>query len=147
MKISIIRPDNKVYVDGYPIDLDLSSIDSSIDVIQWNTELNSGHIELALVNGQRLPNETITDFSDYEWVKTEWDAIYAIQNQPYINTAEDNKAIAREKLFLTDYVYLPDVNIINTTEFDTYRSEIRQIFFNPVGGDIEWPTEPTPIWA
>ena len=63
MIISIIKNDNTVILDGLGYDnLDLSSLDSNIHAIQFNTETNKGHIEF---NDGSL-NKEITSISDYQ---------------------------------------------------------------------------------
>lgn len=61
-----------------------------------------------------------------------------------IITAELAKSIAKEKIALTDWAVLPDVNLQNKAEFETYRATLRDLIFNPVA-DPTWPVEPTPI--
>jgi hypothetical protein len=61
-------------------------------------------------------------------------------------TAELAKSIAKEKIALTDWAVLPDVNLQNKAEFEAYRATLRDLIFNPVADPV-WPVEPTPIPA
>lgn len=45
-----------------------------------------------------------------------------------------------------DWAVLPDVNISNKSEFELYRSQLRNLIINPVEDPI-FPIEPQPIWS
>jgi hypothetical protein len=47
------------------------------------------------------------------------------------NTIEEVKAYAKQQLEKTDYTVLSDVRIANKFEFERYRSEMRDAYFNP----------------
>ena len=149
MRVSVHAPASQIYVDGDAIEnCNLSRLPSDVRVIHWDSNKASGWIEYYQDDSGEMPNNTIiTSFDTYSWVIDEWNRLDAIRKIPYVNTPEDNKGMAKFKLAVTDYVYLPDVNITNTAAFDTYRAQIRNIFFNPTAGDIDWPTEPTPVWS
>lgn len=72
----------------------------------------------------------------------------------YIITAAQNKNIAVRLLQNTDWVTLSDVDnpsltphLLNKTDFINYRTILRSIAVNPVGGDIDWPIKPTEQWS
>lgn len=74
--------------------------------------------------------------------------------QPYVPTAEVNKAEATRRLTATDWVNQPDVtnpdinpHLLNHADYITYRSQIRAIAISPTAGNLNWPTEPTPQWT
>ena len=52
---------------------------------------------------------------------------------------------AKELLASSDWSVLPDVNISNRAEFETYRAQLRTLMFNPVESPV-FPTEPQPVW-
>lgn len=52
---------------------------------------------------------------------------------------------AKRLLAASDWAVLPDVNIRNKAEFETYRSELRTLMFNPVAAPV-FPVEPQPNW-
>jgi hypothetical protein len=56
------------------------------------------------------------------------------------------KAEAKQRLANTDWSVLPDVVVKNKLEFETYRSQIRELVLNPVADPV-WPTEPQPVWS
>lgn len=151
MRLTIIRPSNQVYINGDCIEsdtYDMSLLPEDVRVIQWFGDKGRGHIEFYPDENDVLPhNQPIDDITNLQPFIDEWNRLDEIRKRPYVNTAEDNKNIARVKLYATDYVYLPDVNILNKGEFDSYRATIRDIFFNPVDGSVEWPTEPAPVWG
>lgn len=72
-----------------------------------------------------------------------------------VTTAEQNKGQAILLLQQTDWTTIPDVAdpnlsnpyLSNQQEFIDYRNQIRPYAINPVEGDINWPTQPTPIWV
>lgn len=70
-------------------------------------------------------------------------------------TATVNKATAISKLKATDWAATVDISnpqfsnpyLANQNAFLAYRSQIREYAVNPVAGFINWPIEPTAIWA
>jgi hypothetical protein len=73
---------------------------------------------------------------------------------PHVNTAVENKAEAERRLAATDWVNQPDVyepantpHLTNRDAFLAYRSQVRAIAVNPVSGNLNWPTEPAPVWS
>jgi hypothetical protein len=70
-------------------------------------------------------------------------------------TAEQNKQIASNKLYETDWTTIPDVSdsaksnpyLSNTQDFVIYRNAVRQYAVYPVAGNVNWPTEPQAIWT
>lgn len=61
---------------------------------------------------------------------------------------ENCKALAKLKLQNTDWSQAADIAklLVNQGEFTTYRTQVRDIYFNPVTNPV-WPTEPTAVWA
>jgi len=66
---------------------------------------------------------------------------------PLPPTAIENEAKAKQKLKDSDWAILPDVNLVNKSEWETYRVALRAIVRNPQEGNINWPTKPGNIWA
>ena len=62
-------------------------------------------------------------------------------------TAEQNKQQAEEDLLRSDWTVLPDVNLANKADWETYRAALRDIARNPQEGDLNWPTKPQNVWA
>lgn len=62
-------------------------------------------------------------------------------------TAAQNKESAEERLLNSDWTVLPDVNLLNKAEWETYRAALREIARNPQEGDANWPTKPQNVWA
>jgi hypothetical protein len=65
-----------------------------------------------------------------------------------------NKAAAERRLAATDWVNQPDVydpainpHLTNRDAFISYRAAVRAIAVNPVAGNLNWPTEPAPVWS
>jgi len=56
------------------------------------------------------------------------------------------KSQAKQLLSATDWSILPDVALINKSNFETYRAELRELVLNPVANPT-FPTEPTPVWS
>ena len=60
---------------------------------------------------------------------------------------KDNcKQEAKKRIANCDWSVLSDVNISNKSEFESYRSELRNLILNPVEDPI-FPEEPQPIWS
>ena len=60
---------------------------------------------------------------------------------------KDNcKSQAKTLIANCDWSVLPDVNITNKSEFESYRSQLRNLILNPVENPI-FPVEPNPIWS
>jgi hypothetical protein len=53
---------------------------------------------------------------------------------------------AKELIFKSDWSVLPDVNLQNKSEFERYRSTLRNLILDPIEDPI-FPVEPTPIWS
>jgi hypothetical protein len=74
---------------------------------------------------------------------------------PPTPTAEENKNYAIELLSETDWATIPDVAdpaisnpyLTNQQAYFDYRNLVRPYTINPVAGNINWPTQPTPIWS
>jgi hypothetical protein len=81
--------------------------------------------------------------------------------EPYIPpplpppTAEENKNYAIGLLSETDWTTIPDVAdpaisnpyLTNQQAYFDYRNLVRPYTITPVAGNINWPTQPTPIWS
>ena len=64
-----------------------------------------------------------------------------------IEIKKDNcKNQAKTLIANCDWSVLPDVNITNKSEFESYRSQLRNLILNPVEDPI-FPIEPNPIWS
>ena len=53
---------------------------------------------------------------------------------------------AKQLIANSDWSVLPDVNITNKSEFESYRSQLRNLIINPVE-DPTFPIEPNPKWS
>ena len=56
------------------------------------------------------------------------------------------KEESKKRISSSDWSVLPDVNITNKSEFESYRSQLRNLIINPVENPI-FPVEPNPIWS
>lgn len=70
-----------------------------------------------------------------------------IAKPTHINTAEENKKLAQQALLESDFSVLPDVNLTNKAEWETYRAALRSAVVNPQAGNVNWPTKPQTIWG
>lgn len=62
-------------------------------------------------------------------------------------TAYQNKSSAEERLLDSDWAVLPDVNLVNKAEWETYRAALRDIARNPQEGTLNWPAKPQSVWV
>lgn len=53
---------------------------------------------------------------------------------------------AKKRIANSDWAVLSDVNISNKSEFESYRSQLRNLILNPVESPV-FPEEPQPIWS
>lgn len=53
---------------------------------------------------------------------------------------------AKQLIFKCDWSVLPDVNLQNKSDFESYRSKLRELIVNPVENPV-FPIEPDPIWS
>jgi hypothetical protein len=53
---------------------------------------------------------------------------------------------AKELISKCDWSVLPDVNLQNKSDFERYRSKLRELIVNPVESPV-FPIEPDPIWS
>ena len=90
-KYSIIREDNAVVVDGEHYQVDCSSLPANVHAIRWNG--TRGHIEFVDEDpndGRRDPNQTIDDFSPYQYLVDRW---YDAKNEANAALAKIPKAV------------------------------------------------------
>lgn len=149
MYFTIIPADNTVYKNSkaYKEGLDLSAcnIPSDVQALQWDG--TSGWIEFFGV----VENQPITELP--QWANAclaAWEAYdYAVNNPP-APTPEElasvNETKAKDLLVASDWTQLPDVNLANQAEWDSYRQELRLIATNPTP-DPTWPIMPPVIWG
>lgn len=149
MQLTIIPSDGFVSENGIGyLKLSWEGTPPNVHALQWDTD--SGWIEF----NDGSPNESITELP--AWVlnaETAWTEANT-PKPPVPPTAEQNKATAINLLAQTDWVNQPDVrntavspHLVNGTEFDAYRLQVRQIAVYPVAGDLTWPTLPDEVWA
>lgn len=90
------------------------------------------------------------DWEGLEWqdtrpkpTKEAWEKEKArlIAYQPKQNCKDE----AKKRIAFSDWSVLPDVNLSNRSDFESYRSVLRNLILNPVENPI-FPTEPEPIW-
>jgi hypothetical protein len=105
----------------------------------------------------------IVNFSNYEWSidnneyesikwisktkkpsKNELDSLWNITVS--IKKKQNCKDKAKQLIASSDWSVLPDVNITNKSEFESYRTQLRNLIINPVEEPI-FPIEPNPIWS
>lgn len=56
------------------------------------------------------------------------------------------KEKAKELIAKTDWAALPDVGLVNQSDFIAYRAALRALIINPVADPV-FPTEPQPVWS
>ena len=56
------------------------------------------------------------------------------------------KEESKKRIANSDWSVLPDVNITNKSDFENYRSILRNLIINPIEDPI-FPIEPNPIWS
>ena len=91
------------------------------------------------------------DYNTLDWLddstkptKEELDS----KSEETISQLKKDNCKNKSKQFIanSDWSVLPDVNITNKSEFENYRSQLRNLIINPVENPI-FPVEPNPIWS
>jgi hypothetical protein len=83
-KVSIVRADNLVYVNGEAQTVDCSHLPSYFHAIQWYGDAKTpyGEIEFAEdAEGKRMPNTRFSDFAPYAYLQDGWDQAKAAKEQ------------------------------------------------------------------
>ena len=74
-------------------------------------------------------------------------AMIIVNEEKLSKFKKDNcKQEAKKRIANSDWSVLPDVNITNKSEFENYRSQLRNLILNPVESPV-FPEEPNPIWS
>ena len=58
---------------------------------------------------------------------------------------DECKYEAKQRIASSDWSVLPDMSILNSNDFITYREELRALIKDPIENPV-WPIEPQPIW-
>jgi hypothetical protein len=147
MKLTIIPSDGSVYENNVNyIGLTWQGTPANVHALQWLD------VEGSIEYNDGTPNESITVLP--QWANNAMDA-WTVANTPIPTTAIQNKQLASQKLYETDWTTIPDVSdptksnpyLVNTSEFLIYRNAVRQYAINPIAGNIDWPVTPTAIWS
>ena len=73
MKISVVRADNRVIVDGIGADVDCSDLSGHIRAIHWDGNKNRGEIEFEPdLAGVRMGNLEIVGFDRFSFLHERW---------------------------------------------------------------------------
>ena len=147
MRLTIITETSTVGKDSTfynELNLTKCQIPSNVWALQWHG--NSGWIEF----NTPISNENITNLP--AWANScldIWEAKDYEEKHPPALTPEEiiveNKSKAEKLLLESDWSVLPDVSLVNKSEWETYRSALRQIAINPTVGPV-WPTKPQVVW-
>jgi hypothetical protein len=80
MRLTIIKQDNAVYIDGVVRDIDCSSLDASFHALQWDE--TSGEIEVCdPVSKKLVRNDVIDSIAPYQSFVDAWNAQAAAEAQ------------------------------------------------------------------
>jgi hypothetical protein len=90
MRLTIIKQDNAVYIDGVVREIDCSSLDASFHALQWNG--TTGEIEVCdPETGKLIRNDEIDTIASYQSFVDAWNAQAAAEAQA---AAQDASALA-----------------------------------------------------
>jgi hypothetical protein len=124
------------------VDLTSCNIPANVHALQWDGV--AGYIEF----NTPVPNEEITVLPG--WASCCITKCDEANQPPPAPTPEEiiagNKAKAERLLLESDWSVLLDVPLANKTEWETYRSALRQIAINPTIDPV-WPVKPQSIWS
>jgi hypothetical protein len=90
------------------------------------------------------------DYDTLQWYdqnKPSKDELDLKWNETVIKFKKNNcEAKAKELISKCDWSVLPDVNLQNKSDFERYRSKLRELIVSPVENPV-FPIEPDPIWS
>lgn len=119
MKISIIKEDNAVVIDGIGfLEMDLSSVGTDVHAIQFDTETSKGHIEY---KDDRV-NEEITDITPYQSIIDSH-----AQKKTELDTQEQEA-----KAFEETYVYKRSV------AYPSIEEQMDMLYWDKINGTTTW---------
>ena len=72
MRLTIIKDDNAVYVDGVALTVDCSSLPAGFHALQWYD--TGGEIEMANAEGRIVQNVPVSDLRPYQSFVDAWNA-------------------------------------------------------------------------
>lgn len=84
MRVTIVRDDNLIIIDGRALNVDLSDMPSDLHAVQWSDD--TGHVER-----QGLPNQTIDSLGDFQTWISRWNSAAAVIDAPVVPTLEEIK--------------------------------------------------------
>jgi hypothetical protein len=124
------------------VNLTSCNIPANVHALQWDGV--AGYIEF----NTPVPNEEITVLP--AWASCCITKCDEANQPPPAPTPEEiiaaNKAEAERLLLESDWSVLLDVPLANKTEWETYRSALRQIAINPTIDPV-WPVKPQSVWS
>jgi hypothetical protein len=152
MRLSIIPSDGSVYKNDISYNnLVWEGTPINVHALQWFDV--QGWIEFN--NGE--PNQDINELPQWALnAESAWQQAYdEAHADPLPPTALQNKSVASQKLYDTDWTTIPDIAdptksnpyLTNVEEFVVYRNAIRQYAINPIAGNIDWIAKPEEKWS
>ena len=70
MRLTIIKDDSRVIINGINYEIDISALPVGIHAIQWYE--TQGEIEWKDERGRMVRNEEISSITDYQWIIDAW---------------------------------------------------------------------------
>ena len=111
MRVTMIRDDNIITINGRTITVDLSEIPTNIHAVQWYGE--SGHIER-----QGQPNQAINSLNDFQiWIDQFERLAYELDNPP------EESNIQKKNKEIKDRIY-------------QYKSDLHELQFNWLSASV-----------
>lgn len=97
MKVSILVPDNKVYVDGVALGVGMNDMPSYVHAVQWYGAY--GEVEFAVdKEGRKLPNLRFTDITPFDFMVDRWKQTKKREDQKKQREEEEKMAnLAKSK--------------------------------------------------
>lgn len=88
MRLTLIRADGFIAIDGVSYIVDLSTIDPTIHAVQWYED--QGEIEYADSRGRIVENVNITSIDNFQQVISLWQAKHQQNLQDVVDTENSN---------------------------------------------------------
>jgi hypothetical protein len=80
MQLTIVAPDNVVFVNGRGLKVDCSTLADYVRVVQWNG--GSGHVEMFAYDGAFVPSIEIDGIADFQSIVDAWQAVADAADAP-----------------------------------------------------------------
>lgn len=115
MKLTVVKGDNTVYVDGKPLSVDCGDLPDFLHAIQWDED--KGHLEFeADASGTKMPNITFNDLTPYKFLVDRWhqrrDSMLREEQEAETMTKQQDEELRRQREEIRHAKREPDAPVV-----------------------------------